>query len=85
MMYTLQMWNSYLFVASLDVLVVLLAGFISIFSLRRSQKTIEKVSPALSALTESLLPFLRWSGKHNTVSYKMHLLNPGPDWQIVTV
>lgn len=47
MMYTLQMWNSYLFVASLDVLVVLLAGFISIFSLRRSQKAIEKVSPAL--------------------------------------
>ena len=44
MMYTLQMWNSYLFVASLDVLVVLLAGFISIFSLRRSQKAIEKVS-----------------------------------------
>ena len=47
MMYTLQMWNSYLFVASLDVLVVLLAGFISIFSLRRSQKAIEKVSPTL--------------------------------------
>lgn len=47
MMYTLQMWNSYLFVASLDVLVVLLAGFISIFSLRRSQKAIEKVGPEL--------------------------------------
>ena len=47
-MYTLQMWNSYLFVASLDVLVVLLAGFISIFSLRRSQKAIEKVSLALA-------------------------------------
>lgn len=44
MMYTLQMWNSYLFVASLDVLIVLLAGFISIFSLRRSQKAVEKVS-----------------------------------------
>lgn len=43
-MYTLQMWNSYLFVASLDVLIVVLAGLISIFSLRRSQKAIEKVS-----------------------------------------
>ncbi|KAL3158258.1 hypothetical protein ABBQ38_010509 [Trebouxia sp. C0009 RCD-2024] len=43
-MYTLQMWNSYLFVASLDVLIVVLAGLISIFSLRRSQKAIEKVT-----------------------------------------
>ena len=43
-MYTLQMWNSYLFVASLDLFIVLLAGFISIFSLRRSQKAIERVS-----------------------------------------
>ena len=42
MMYTLQMWNSHLFVACLDVFVVLLAGLISIFSLRRSQKAIGK-------------------------------------------
>ena len=52
MMYTLQMWNSYLFVASLDVVVVLLAGFISIFSLRRSQKAIEKVRLTLTALMQ---------------------------------
>jgi hypothetical protein len=42
-MYTLSMWNSYLFVASLDVFIVLLAGLISIVSARRSQKAIEKV------------------------------------------
>ena len=46
MMYTLSMWNSYLFVASLDIFIVVLAGLISIFSARRSQKTIEKVSQA---------------------------------------
>ncbi|KAL0038469.1 hypothetical protein WJX77_007492 [Trebouxia sp. C0004] len=43
-MYTLSMWNSYLFVASLDVFIVLLAGLISIVSARRSQKAIEKVT-----------------------------------------
>lgn len=43
MMYTLAMWNSYLFVSALDIFVVVLAGFISIFSARRSQKAIEKV------------------------------------------
>ena len=43
MMYTLAMWNSYLFVSALDIFVVVLAGLISIFSARRSQKAIEKV------------------------------------------
>lgn len=42
-MYTLAMWNSYLFVSALDIFVVVLAGLISIFSARRSQKAIEKV------------------------------------------
>ena len=45
MMYTLAMWNSYLFVSALDMFVVVLAGLISIFTARRSQKAIEKVSP----------------------------------------
>ena len=44
MMYTLAMWNSYLFVSALDIFVVVLAGLISIFSARRSQKAIEKAS-----------------------------------------
>ena len=43
MMYTLAMWNSYLFVSALDMFVVVLAGLISIFTARRSQKAIEKV------------------------------------------
>lgn len=43
-MYILNMWNSYLFVAALDIFIVVLAGLISIFSARRSQKAIEKVS-----------------------------------------
>ena len=44
MMYTLAMWNSYLFVSALDIFVVVLAGLISIFSARRSQKAIEQAS-----------------------------------------
>ena len=43
MMYTLAMWNSYLFVSALDIFVVVLAGLISIFTVRRSQKSIEQV------------------------------------------
>ncbi len=42
-MYILSMWNSYLFVAAIDIFIVVLAGLISIFSARRSQKAIEKV------------------------------------------
>lgn len=48
MMYTLSMWNSYLFVASLDIFIVVLAGLISIFSARRSQKAIEKVRNSMA-------------------------------------
>ena len=50
-MYTLSMWNSYLFVASLDVFVVLLAGLISIVSARRSQKAIEQVCNCSTLVT----------------------------------
>ena len=49
-MYTLAMWNSYLFVSALDIFVVVLAGFISIFSARRSQRAIEKVCLCLQHL-----------------------------------
>jgi len=69
-MYTLSMWNSYLFVASLDVFIVLLAGLISIVSARRSQKAIEKVCNCSTLVTHQnwllcylincLLFFLFW-------------------------
>ena len=49
-MYTLAMWNSYLFVSALDIFVVVLAGLISIFSARRSQKAIEKVGFLTSSI-----------------------------------